>query len=196
VVQTYKKDLLLHTEFGCGPPAEKVVEKALEVGLQEIAFCDRADFVGDRLGQYLSLISELKVRYASRIRILLYLDLPVGISGDTAYVPDDPRIDYLTASASGHGAFERVAVACSADPRIEVVRTTEDSPDWPSLGVGFLVSADPKKEGLSEGTLRNAKEAGSRFGIGSNAYSLDHVGRMGYGVIRARRAHLQVGDLR
>jgi DNA polymerase (family 10) len=213
------KDILgdLHSCTGPGSNDRTMVEGAAQRGYKYIALVDSggdAGFIERRLRARLALNAELE----GSVHILSAMKAPVNDQGKIPY-PNSllDEVDFVIASfddgnLSDPSRLTRRMLLAIAHPRVRIVAVPFSAGqagdkdhcnfDLPAVcqaarehGVAFEIDARPDRLGAAESYVREAKDFGVRFAIGTHAQSPSDLDNMRFGMAVAQRGWLSAKDV-
>lgn len=218
-------DLHVHTHWSEGAHSiEEMAEAARALQYEYIAICDHAESLHiarglspERLADQIREIERINRAAGDGFTLLSGTECNIDMGGRID-LPDSVLADLDVVVASVHSGFkqpreemtERVITAMHNDHvdiighptgrvllsreayQIDLPRVFEVSA---SLGVLMEINAFPGRLDLSDVTSRQAREAGVRFSLGSDAHSRKNLRFMEFGVATARRGWLSADDI-
>jgi len=218
-------DLHAHTEYSDGIASLEEMRKAAEeLGYRYLAITDHAASLKvaggldrDRLEKQVEAIRALNEAGDSPVTLLAGTELNIDNEGGLDY--DDALLSLLdVVVASVHGGFkqdrERITrriVRAMRSPHVKVIahptgRLIGQRPPYDvdlravmrearETGTALELNAFPDRLDLAAEHLAEAREAGVRIALGTDAHRPEHLEFMLYGVATARRGWLEKGDV-
>ena len=218
-------DLHVHTHWSEGAHSiEEMAEAARALHYEYIAICDHAESLHiarglspERLADQMREIERINRAADDGFTLLTGTECNIDMDGQID-LPDSVLADLDVVVASVHSGFkqpreemtERVITAMHNEhvdiighPTGRVLLSREAYQiDLPrvsraaaALGVLMEINAFPGRLDLSDVNARQAREAGVRFSLGSDAHSQKNLRFMEFGVATARRGWLSAGDI-
>ena len=218
-------DLHVHTHWSEGAHSiEEMAEAARALHYEYIAICDHAESLHiarglspERLADQMRETERINRAADDGFTLLTGTECNIDMDGQID-LPDSVLADLDVVVASVHSGFkqpreemtERVITAMHNEhvdiighPTGRVLLSREAYQiDLPrvsraaaALGVLMEINAFPGRLDLSDVNARQAREAGVRFSLGSDAHSQKNLRFMEFGVATARRGWLSAGDI-
>ncbi|NLA38753.1 MAG: DNA polymerase/3'-5' exonuclease PolX [Methanomicrobiales archaeon] len=218
-------DLHVHTRWSEGAHSiEEMAEAARALRYEYIAICDHSETLHiarglstERLADQIREIERINRAADDGFTILSGTECNIGMDGSVD-LPDGILADLDVVVASVHSGFkqprremtDRVITAMQNDNidiighptgrillsrepyQIDLARVFEAAA---SLGVLMEINAFPGRLDLPDVNCRQAREAGVRFSLGSDAHSQKNLRYMEFGVATARRGWLSADDI-
>lgn len=218
-------DLHVHTRWSEGAHSiEEMAEAARALRYEYIAICDHSETLHiarglstERLADQIREIERINRTADDGFTILSGTECNIGMDGSVD-LPDGILADLDVVVASVHSGFkqprremtDRVITAMQNDNidiighptgrillsrepyQIDLARVFEAAA---SLGVLMEINAFPGRLDLPDVNCRQAREAGVRFSLGSDAHSQKNLRYMEFGVATARRGWLSADDI-
>lgn len=218
-------DLHAHSEASDGIDSLEEMRAAAErLGYSYLAVTDHAmnlrvagGLTVEALRAQVEAIRRLNAEGNSPVTILAGCELNVDNEGGLDY--DDETLSLLdVVIASVHGGFKqpreqmtRRMVQAIRNPHVKIVghptgRLIGQRPPYDvdlravmreaaGMGTALELNAFPDRLDLCDEHLMEAREAGAKIAIGTDAHRVEHLGFMLYGVATARRGWLGPGDV-
>ncbi|WP_457607276.1 DNA polymerase/3'-5' exonuclease PolX [Nitratifractor sp.] len=217
-------DLHLYSSFGLGQePPEVLVKKALSLGYDYLAICDRAEHLLSSHGRkrapldaYLEELDRLAEAYP-KLHILKGIEVEILENGSLAVEESTlERVDWVVASADEHHelgkekqtkrlleAIAHPAVDLIAHPMGRILGKKNGIHfDLDAVidaaarhGVALEIDSRPDRLDLDDVHIRRAIEAGASLALCSVAGSATQMERIRYGLYQARRGWAEAKDL-
>ncbi len=218
-------DLHAHTAASDGTASLAEMREAAErLGYRYLAITDHAadlkvarGLERERLERQVEEIRKMNASGTSPVTLLAGTELNIGNEGGLDY--DDGMLSLLdVVIASVHGGFKqerahitRRMVAAMRNPHVKVIahptgRLLGQRPPYDvdlqalmrearDTGTALELNAFPDRLDLRDEHLAEAREAGVKISIGTDAHRPEHLAFMLYGVAMARRGWLGRGDV-